>query len=106
MVSPSVKALNAHTHRHTQTHMHSFKKQESCAVAMETQDPPPHSLCLAYPLLSFMTLCNLLIWNQVFVTQFQGCLLEVEESSKRRRTGEERGGSKQVGGDHGRAGAE
>lgn len=24
--------------------MHSFKKQESCAVAMETQDPPPLSL--------------------------------------------------------------
>ncbi len=104
MVSPHCASLEP-THRTTHICAHtlvSFHKQESCAVVMETRVPLSPSPHLSYPLLPFMTLSNLLIWNWVLVTQSQGRLLEVEESSRnRRREGgrDEERGSKQVGGD-------
>lgn len=87
----------AHTHTHTLVRSTSRSPARSSWKLRSPTLPPPH---LSYPPLPFMTLCNLLIWNWVLVTQSQGLLLEVEESSRSRREGGTKwGGSKQVAGD-------
>lgn len=87
----------------THTHMHSFVQEAGVLCGRHGNSDPPDSPppYLTYPLPSFMTLCNLLIWNRVLVTQSEGCSVEVEGSSKKRRTGGDLGG----GGYHGRQGS-
>lgn len=83
---PTVQALNQHRTTHTCTHTlvssTSRSRVQSSWKLGSPHSPPPYC---SYPLLSYMTLCNLLIWMWVLMTQSQGWLLELDESSRRRR---------------------
>lgn len=96
---PTVQTLSHHgdrlTQPHTRAHTHSFGRRAGVLCGrhgnLGPRSLPPTPPHLSYPPLSFMTLCNLLIWNwSLNMTQSQGWLLEVEDS-RRRREGQQEG---------------
>lgn len=81
---PVLLAWNWHIEPHI--HAHTFIPQTGVLCGRHGNSGPP-LFHLSHPLLPFMNLCNLFIWNWVLMMQSWGQFAEVKESSRSRREG-------------------